>query len=102
MDQAFLDMILLLISGDLEDLSIPPLSLDSPLSPASPAPPPSKNEDHIVGLVLSKRKLVTRVEIWLSGGKESPPTPEYVKTIEAIFRREFGGFKFYGYQPFKT
>jgi hypothetical protein len=65
MDQVFLEVIFLLIGGALED--------ELPMSD-------SGKSNMIVGAMLSRRKLASRIEIWLGGDDE--PEFEWTNAVE--------------------
>ncbi|WWC69268.1 uncharacterized protein I206_103206 [Kwoniella pini CBS 10737] len=81
MDNIFLECVLLLISGELDEL----------------VPVPADSTSTICGVVLSRRKL-TRIEFWL-GGKDGPEK-EWVGHVTRFIETRFRGSKVYGYKPF--
>lgn len=81
MDALFLDIVLFLIGGSIDD--------------DCPAPPGSSSI--ISGATLSKRKINTRIEIWLGG--LNAPEVEWVTRIQQLFARTFG-YKLYPYRSF--
>ncbi len=83
MDQLFLDVVLLLISGSIED----------------DCPPPPVSSSIICGATLSKRKVNTRIEVWLGG--LAGPEPGWIRSIEHHFAKVFQGNKIYPYRAFK-
>ncbi|KAK4685336.1 translation initiation factor 4E, partial [Tremellales sp. Uapishka_1] len=72
MDQTYLDLVFLLIGGRLDD--------------ECAIPPGTKNM--VCGIVLSRRKVNTRIEIWL-GGKERP-NGEWCARLEGWLAAELG------------
>jgi hypothetical protein len=83
MDSLFLDVVLLLIGGSLDDLC--------------PTPPCSTSI--ICGAAISKRKANTRIEVWL-GGTEAPEA-EWINSIQRHFTICFQGNKIYPYRSFQ-
>ncbi|WWC89753.1 uncharacterized protein L201_004679 [Kwoniella dendrophila CBS 6074] len=81
MDNLFFDLILLLISGDLD----------------AEVPPPDNSTSLVCGIVLSKRKL-TRIEIWLGGVQ--PPEEKWVGEVTRYVEGRFKAWKVYGYKSF--
>ncbi|WRT67321.1 uncharacterized protein IL334_004291 [Kwoniella shivajii] len=81
MDKLFLDAILMLISGDIDDNCPPPPGMDC----------------QICGIVLSRRKL-TRMEIWVGG--TTVPEQGWINDITTFIEDKFQGFKVYGYKSF--
>ncbi|KAK8869619.1 hypothetical protein IAR55_000186 [Kwoniella newhampshirensis] len=82
MDQTFLEVVLLLIGGTIQDIC---------------PPPPSSPKSMICGTVISRRKL-TRIEIWLGG--QDAPHPEWIKGITHFFQTSFPAMKVYHYKAF--
>ena len=82
MDQLFLDMVLLLVGGTLDD--------SCPVLPGS--------ESILCGAIISKRKVSTRVELWLGGPKG--PDQEWVDCIQKKVADRSGGLRMYPYRSF--
>ncbi|WWD01192.1 hypothetical protein V866_008132 [Kwoniella sp. B9012] len=82
MDDLFLELIFLLISGDLED----------------EVPPPPGSSSTICGLVLSRRKL-TRIEMWL-GGENVIPDKRWVEQVTRYIQVRFKEWRVYPYKAF--
>ncbi|OCF71662.1 hypothetical protein I204_07722 [Kwoniella mangroviensis CBS 8886] len=82
MDDLFLELIFLLISGDLEEEVLPPPGSSST----------------ICGLVLSKRKL-TRIELWL-GGEHVIPDKRWVEQVTRYIQMHFKEWRVYPYKAF--
>ncbi|WVQ69880.1 uncharacterized protein L199_008102 [Kwoniella botswanensis] len=82
MDDLFLELIFLLISGDLED----------------EVPPPPGSSSTICGLVLSRRKL-TRIEMWL-GGENVIPDKRWVEQVTRYIQVKFKEWRVYPYKAF--
>ncbi|WWC60919.1 uncharacterized protein I303_103495 [Kwoniella dejecticola CBS 10117] len=80
-DNLFLEFVLLLISGEIDET----------------IPPPAGSSSTICGVVLSRRKL-TRLELWL-GGKTSPDR-EWVGKVTRFIEERFRGSKVYGFKSF--
>ena len=62
----------------------------------SAVPAPSRNS--VVGIVLSKRRTTTRLEIWLGGS--ATPTIPWIREMEKWFKTEFQGVIFFEYKAF--
>ena len=84
MDQLFLDVVLLLIGGTLDD--------------TCPVPPGS--ESILCGAIISKRKVSTRVEVWLGGPRE--PDQKWVNCVEKLVANLSGGLRMYPYRSFRA
>ncbi|WWD09938.1 hypothetical protein V865_008068 [Kwoniella europaea PYCC6329] len=82
MDDLFLELIFLLISGDLED----------------EVPPPPGSSSMICGLVLSRRKL-TRIEMWLCG-ENVMPDKRWVEQVTKYIQVNFKDWRVYPYKAF--
>ena len=80
MDQLFLEIVLVLIGGTLDE--------------SCPSPSP---HNVILGITISRRKINTRIEIWL-GGREAPEH-RWVQGVEQALRT-LTGEKVYGYKSF--
>jgi hypothetical protein len=94
MDKLFVDVVHLLISGQIEH-ACPPPALTAVQSSGSPSA-----ESMVVGAILSRRKINTRIEVWV-GGSETP-SPNWLANVERFFAEQFPRQRVYGYKSFEA
>lgn len=82
MDSLFLDIVLLLSGGHLEEM----------------CPSPVESGAIICGAVLSKRKMNTRLEVWLGGPSE--PDAAWIQQVTRVFAENFRDHKMFPFKPF--
>ncbi|ORY28279.1 translation initiation factor eIF 4e-like domain-containing protein [Naematelia encephala] len=82
LDMVFYETVLLLIGGSLYDH----------------CPAPSGSNARVLGAVISKRKVATRVEIWLGGGEVLPLS--WISSVTQFLAGYFPSHRVYPYKAF--